>query len=243
MSDFKMKRADGTIEGGLYRDVLIEEHEGNPMIEALPAIMSKQDVLERVAYLPKFKKETLAYPSEVRVQVVRGLERIFVPLHRHYTLESEISTLLRLSYIDRNNFADRNYWHHLSEKVDRLKERLAVAPKPGQMRYHPGGFKGSFFLCGMSGLGKTVALSRILALYPQVIFHNRYREQTFPFTQVVWLKLDCPHNSSIRGLCDKFFAEVDRVIGNTTFAEDCGGRTGPQMIPDVGRIAGLFYSL
>ena len=164
---------------------------------------------------------------------------MFVPLHRHYTLESEISTLLRLSYIDRNNFADKTYWNHLSEKVDKLKERL-VATKAGQMRYHPGGFKGSFFLCGMSGLGKTVALSRILALYPQVIFHSRYRGQAFPFTQVVWLKLDCPHNSSIRGLCDMFFLEVDRVLGNTTFAEDYGGRTGPQMIPDVGRICGLF---
>ncbi len=239
MSDFKAKFVDGTVKDGAYRDVLIEEHEGNPLIEALPAIMSKKEVLERIAYFPNFKKEALDYPSEVRVQLVRGLERMFVPLHRHYTLESEISTLLRLSYIDRNNFADKTYWNHLSEKVDRLKERL-VATKAGQMRYHPGGFKGSFFLCGMSGLGKTIALSRILALYPQAIFHSQYRGQTFPFTQIVWLKLDCPHNSSIRGLCDKFFLEVDRVIGNTTFAEDFGGRTGPQMIPDVGRIAGLF---
>lgn len=239
MSNFKAKFADETVKDGEYRDVLIEEHEGNPAIEALPAILSKQDVLERIGYFPNFKKEALTHPSEVRVQIVRGLERIFVPLHRHYTLESEISTLLRLSYIDRNNFANKTYWNHLSEKVDRLKERL-VATKAGQMRYHPGGFKGSFFLCGMSGLGKTIALSRILALYPQVIFHSQYRGQAFPFTQVVWLKLDCPHNSSIRGLCDKFFIEVDRVIGNTTFAEDYGGRTGPQMIPDVGRIAGLF---
>lgn len=92
MSDFKAKLADGVTESRQYREVLIEEHEGNPMIEALPAIMSKKEVFEKVAYFPRFKKKALNHPSEVRVQVVRGLERIFVPLHRHYTLESEVST-------------------------------------------------------------------------------------------------------------------------------------------------------
>ena len=240
MSDFVAKFADGAIGNGLYRDVLIEEHEGNPLIEALPAVLSKKDVLARISNIPLLSRETLSLPSEVRVQIVRGLERLFIPLQRHYTLESEISTLLRMSYVDRNNFADVSYFNTLADRVDDLKGRLSNSPKPGRMSYHPGGFKGSFFLCGMSGLGKTVAVSRILSLYPQLIYHSRYREQTFPYTQLVWLKLDCPHNSSVRGLCDSFFKEVDRVTGNTNFAQDYGGRTGPQMIPDVGRVAGLF---
>ncbi len=239
MSDFRKQLANGAVEDGTYSQVLLEEHEGNPMIEALPPIFSKEKMMERVTNFPPFRTEKRELPKEVRVQIVRGLERIFVPLHRHYTLESEISTVLRMSYLDRNPLNSAFYWNHLSEKVNGLAERVTIAQQKGGMNYNPGGFKGSFFLCGMSGVGKTTALSRILSLYPQVVYHRHYRDQSFPFTQIGWLKVNCPHNSSVKGLCDRFFAEVDRVLKVTNYVDDYGGRTAPQMIPDVARVAGI----
>ena len=36
-------------------------------------------------------------------------------------------------------------------------------------------------------------------------------------TQLVWLKLDCPHDGSIKGLCFQFFDAVDRATGTDYF--------------------------
>lgn len=62
---------------------------------------------------------------------------------------------------------------------------------------------------GCSGSGKTTTLNRILATYPQVIFHEKYN-----FTQIVYLKIDCPHDGSLKSLCLHFFRAVDSAIGS-----------------------------
>lgn len=36
-------------------------------------------------------------------------------------------------------------------------------------------------------------------------------------TQIVWLKLDCPHDGSIKGLCFQFFEAIDRALGTDYF--------------------------
>ena len=51
----------------------------------------------------------------------------------------------------------------------------------------------SYSLIGCSGSGKSTTLQRILNLYPQVIYHEKYN-----FTQLVYLKIDCPHDGSLK---------------------------------------------
>ena len=54
-------------------------------------------------------------------------------------------------------------------------------------------------LIGCSGCGKTTSLKRILSAYPQVIYHPEMNLE-----QVVYLKIDCSHNGSLKEICLNF---------------------------------------
>ena len=46
-----------------------------------------------------------------------------------------------------------------------------------------------------------------------MIWHPRMHGSLRSVLQVVWLKLSCPHDGSIKELCHLFFEEVDRLLG------------------------------
>ena len=81
-----------------------------------------------------------------------------------------------------------------------------------------------FTIIGMSGVGKTSAVTNVLALYPQVIEHIKYKDFTIVLKQAVWLKIDCPHDGSVKGLCMEFFEAIDRAMG-TNYFEPHGKRS------------------
>lgn len=81
--------------------------------------------------------------------------------------------------------------------------------------YNPTG--SGFTIIGLSGVGKTSAITRILSLYPQVVVHSRYKDTTLVLKQIIWLKIDCPHDGLVKGLCMEFFEAVDRAAGTSYF--------------------------
>ena len=54
-------------------------------------------------------------------------------------------------------------------------------------------------------------------MYPQVIEHTEYKGMPLAATQIVWLKLDCPHDGSRGELCYRFFKAVDDAVGSEFF--------------------------
>jgi hypothetical protein len=72
-----------------------------------------------------------------------------------------------------------------------------------------------FTVIGMSGVGKTTAMEKVLSLYPQQILHTQYKGEPLFLTQLVWAKIDCPFDGSLKGLCLSFFAYVDRILGTS----------------------------
>ena len=89
-------------------------------------------------------------------------------------------------------------------------------------------------------MDKTTSIEAILSLYPQVILHNRYCENDFSFTQIVWLKLDCPFDGSIKGLYLNFFQAVDDLLGTRYYDNYAGGRkTVDELLPRMALVASL----
>lgn len=66
---------------------------------------------------------------------------------------------------------------------------------------------------GRGGTGKSTTVEKVLQSLPQVITHVSYKGQDFIMKQLVWLKLDCPRNGSLRELCVNFFRAVDEILG------------------------------
>jgi hypothetical protein len=72
----------------------------------------------------------------------------------------------------------------------------------------------------------------------QVIHHSKYQERNFTYSQIVWLKLDCPFDGSLKGLCINFFQTVDSLLG-TSYHKNYGSknRTTDEMLPYMALVA------
>lgn len=57
-------------------------------------------------------------------------------------------------------------------------------------------------------------LEQILNYLPNVIEHDFYHGHRMEFTeQVVWIKVECPNNSSVRDLCEEILVALDLAMG------------------------------
>ncbi|KPZ15862.1 Tn7 transposition protein C [Pseudomonas amygdali pv. ulmi] len=177
------------------------QYDGNPLIECLPAILTDIDVVRSIGNLPpKPTPAELEFSAKLRGHGVNRLKDVVIPLDIHLELEDCFSQLIRYGYTARNPFC-----------LETVRYRLPSSGSVGR-----GGFKSSaniMTLIGLSGMGKTTALDAITKLYPQVVSHSKYGRQVFIQTQVVWLKIECPHDGSLRGFCAAFFASLDNALG------------------------------
>ena len=92
-------------------------------------------------------------------------------------------------------------------------------------------------LSSPSGAGKSTAVEAVLAGYPQVIMHSMYQH-----VQIVWLKVECPHDASVKSLCINFFRALDEALDNNGLYEKqyVKPRANVEMLlGDFARIAAL----
>lgn len=195
----------GSLEQAQYQDPLIPIYCDNPLIEALPKIYTSEEAYQRMAHYPEYQESQRDLPGEIRMHLIYNANQMFKPNWVHLELEQRVSRLLRAGYLARNPCI-RGSWCEINVRIGSLSSipRLHAAAT-------------GFNLVGISGIGKSTAMEAILRLYPQVIAHNHYREQPFSFVQVVWLKLDCPFDGSIKGLCINFFQELDEILGTNYY--------------------------
>ncbi|UTV81124.1 ATP-binding protein [Acidithiobacillus sp. YTS05] len=185
------------------------EFRDNPFINRLPPQLSQRNAWQFLSDPPEFNPEERTYPIQLRMNCLYRLRRFFEPLEHHLRLESAFSTLLRQGYVSRNPLQSDYIWR-LQDGHERILARDLSAG-----RHYVGGTAEGFALIGASGAGKSTAINRILSYYPQVVTHD----EPFSLQQVVWLKLDCPHQGSPKQLCMHFFQELDLALGARTFAQ------------------------
>ena len=185
-------------------------------------------------FIWSFHFTTYQFESYERQECVQTLFHVFQPWSIHITIAQRLSRAIREGYVSRNpiqsgyaNDLNKLYGAVKSKNSEFANINLSNATAPG------------FSIIGYSGMGKTSAVDRVLATYPQEIFHSEYKNQMFPFNQIVWMKLVCPYDGSIKGLCSSFFAEFDRITGDNTYQKFSVGRnaTVDSMVPQIALIA------
>ncbi|MDK2123063.1 AAA family ATPase [Parachitinimonas caeni] len=187
----------------VYKDTGISRYHGNPLIEALPPILDRHQLREGLSGQIAIRPTDIYLDGQTRIHVISQLlDGFFQPLSRHIELESKLSIMLRQGYIGRN-LATGELNAHIQNGYERVMQGDL-----GVFRFeHVESTAKSLAFIGCSGSGKTSSLNRILATYPQLIYHERYN-----FTQIVFLKIDCPHDGSLKSLCHNFFREIDSVL-------------------------------
>lgn len=218
---------DGRIEEASYRDPLVPEYRGNPLIEALPPILSETEARDALANYPAYDPSLRKDPNHLRFHHIQSTLSLFVVLPPHMELERRFSICIRQGLIARNP-AGAEWWRGVHERAD----AFAGGQRPRSWSRAVG-----FGLLGISGMGKSVSTEAVLDQYPQVILHKDVGSE-LSLAQVVWLKLECPHDGSIKGMSLDFFSSVDRILG-TDYARTYGGvrRTIDDMKPGMALVA------
>lgn len=215
-----------------YRDTGIPLYAGNPFVEALPPIVNRDAASDALQRMFAFDPGDRTKPAELRMHQVTHLRYLVQPLGPHLELFDRTSTLLRTGYIGRNPVRP-SFFRGLLGGVKAITSGYE-APPDGS------GDALGMAILGLSGVGKTTAIRTVLSCYPQVITHSQYKGVPFIWQQIVWLRLDCPHDASIKGLCLSFFRSVDRLLG--TGYEQMYGRKGSNidaLVGDMARVAAL----
>ncbi|WP_241674985.1 ATP-binding protein [Paenibacillus luteus] len=217
-----------------YQDPLLEDYRNNPLLEALPPIWDDQTVVKSLSSSPIFNPSERNLPVHLRMHCVQRISRdFFRPLSRHLELQQSLSRLIRDGYVGRNPLTP-NYAFRARKDAYELIMKGSTNGYPVNTPTSAG-----FALVGISGIGKSSSLMRILQMYPQVILHRKYRDQDMPAPyQIVWLKMDCPHDGSIRGLCLNFLLAVDSLVG-TRYYKKNATKTPDELLPIMAQAAAV----
>ncbi|EES48194.1 ATP-binding protein [Clostridium botulinum] len=209
----------GECERANYKKQEIDEYKNNPFIEALPNIFSEEDVEEKFTLFPQISHKDRIKASNIRYHIIKRAKNFIQPLPIHFILERRLSALIRRGYLARNPI-DKAFLERL-EILNELRSEIADNKVINERMSHIRSTADSLAVIGISGIGKTTAIERLLLMYPQIIKHEEYEGQYFSRTQIVWLKIDCPYDGSLATLCKSFFKAIDDLLG-TRYLEKFG---------------------
>lgn len=219
-----------TILTAIYRPAPLPEHAGNPLIEALPPFYRVEDIVDAFARIPHIADEERRLPAPQRMQAVLRLNEYLEVLPSHFDVIEQIGLLVRAGYAYRN-LSDENY-----PKLLNTFYHESMNGKIQPIGYSSASTAPSFALFGVSGVGKSSVVERALSFLPQALLHEKYG-----FVQVVWLKLDCPLDGSLKQLLNSFLAKLDELLG-TSYQKSMGrGKTIDELILSVAKISAMHH--
>ena len=200
------------ILNAVYRPQEIPEYANNPLIEALPRILTAKEWASVLTHSPVFCPEELEEDAHRRQHFVFRLRGFHQPLPESVELAMTLDQMLRQGYLHRN-----------PATPDRacVLQNIYARVQSGEL--DNGSFSDthpiiSSSLAGVSGMGKTTTVEMITDTYPQVLYHPDYG-----IHQIVWLKVNCPHNGDPRLLARAIIMEVDRIMG-TRFIDELSSK-------------------
>lgn len=220
------------IVDAVYSDQKHSLYRGNPCIEALPDSPSDTELIESLyTKIPMDDLEGMT--TYDRKDCIQGLSQVFVPTGQMCEISRKIFLSIKEGYVNRNP-----YLPSFTKEVGAVQR--AVKNRDSGFHNIPGNNANAcgFCLVGDSGMGKTSIVNHTLSLIPQVIEHTLYDGAEFVNTQLVWLKIECPHDASIKGLCIDFFTEFDLALDDNTRQRFTTGRANQdEMITNMAFLA------
>tara|TARA_R110001583_G_scaffold169301_1_gene322156 strand:- start:845 stop:2338 length:1494 start_codon:yes stop_codon:yes gene_type:complete len=188
----------------IYSEAILPEHRGNPLIEALPKKVPDEIIIERLSYYPERSPESLSLKSFEREEYLTRLNQLIQPLPQYLECFRMIESAVKDGYSSRNPLSPTTnfYLHYLCHS------QPVITPNSGH--FIPKGT--GMTVVGMSGVGKSKMIERCLQLFPQVIEHSSYDGNKLSLSQLLWLKVECPHDASLRGLCHSILGDIDDAL-------------------------------
>lgn len=176
------------------------ETEKNPLLNFMPEKMTKEEFFQRIREIPKLDKEASVFDRILQLSLLR--QSLFTPLTFQYYFWVKLMAVFNESYVARTPVD----WIKSIRKV-KEGDRIAGSEVDNQTVL-------GFAFLGVSGMGKTSIVKRVLRLMPQVINHVN-----LGIRQVTYLKVDCTVKGSTKQICISVLNELDRVLGTNYFQQ------------------------
>ncbi|MFO1315489.1 MAG: AAA family ATPase [Burkholderiales bacterium] len=140
----------------------------------------------------------------------------FIPTPDTLAVATAFQGLLRQHYLRRNPCLS-TVRARAGALAAHRGERLQTLP------WFNGGANG-MSITGITGLGKSVTVERLLSLYPQTFEHEPRPDAGWAkFRQLVWLRVQMSSDSSRAGFLMQILSQVDAALG-TDYAEQYGNK-------------------
>lgn len=216
-----------------YKSSPVAEYNGNPFIEALPQLDDEETIIRRLMLNPVYSEEERYLDASIKLHMIHRLYQFFQPLPTHIEIWNMLNTLIRQGYLARNPF-DKGYERYANGTAKKITNMsFDIDRSPGFTTT-----SSSALIIGFSGMGKTTTINRVLNYIPQVIVHSNYNNQHFEQIQLTWLKLEAPHNSSLKALTLQFFMKIDELLGTQNFKKySSSSLSVDAMLPLMGKVA------
>ncbi|OCP81921.1 Tn7 transposition protein C [Vibrio parahaemolyticus] len=191
-------------ENASYHEAILPEHRGNPLIEALPPKMGDTELVVKLSNYPERNLDETKLEEIERLEYLTRLKELRQPLPLYLDVFRAIEMAIKEGYSAKDPMSPTtmNYLHYSSDS------RPDVEPRTGFFKPKGSGIT----IIGESGVGKTCMLEQVLNCFPDVIEHRYYQNKVLAIPQVVWIKVDCPDDSSVKGLCHRILEQIDRKL-------------------------------
>lgn len=178
----------------------------NPLLAALGPFRTCAELSPMLRYSPLDGVEVADLDEESRTSYLSLIDKHFVPTMSAMEIATNIQAMLRGGYVQRNPYvvATRRSLYDLGAG---LWKGLADLPAFDTSA-------SGFTVAGVTGMGKTTEIARILSLFPQVVDHGPNKRAGWAHQrQLVWLYVEMPHDGSRSGLLAGILSALDKVLG------------------------------
>lgn len=221
----------GNKVNAVYTPSEIPLYRHNANIEAIP--FSTPDLAcSLMKRWPSFNESERLLPAHIRLQLVQTISHYVEPLPNLLDLQQRILRTILNGYVSRNPI-DSEWVRQIHSGFPNLNLGSDIPGYKPIIRSNSNGFA----IIGISGAGKTTGIESGLGTIHQVIIHTEYEGHSLNRVQLVWLKLECPQDGSLKGLCLNFFQAIDMILETRYYEKFGNKRTVDELLPNMSRLA------
>jgi len=185
----------------------------NPLLEALALPIPFERLPEYLESNPLAKLEDRELRRDEQERMLARIGSYFVPSSISIEIADAILTSIFVSYAERNPCT-----------VELKRQRYALGAWTGDRTVEALGFQPrnarGITIEGITGLGKSTIVDRVLGLLPQVVVHGRSDAAGWNSQkQLVWIKVDMTSDGSRLGFLMQIYQQVDSALGTDYFVQ------------------------
>lgn len=168
------------------------------LAEQMPKMLMGKELEEAMVYLPPYDPQISHADAATRLMALNDVAEIYIPSHMSYEIYSKIYLAMLHSLKKKQTIEAVRQGNQNHRRIQGLNYNSVL------------GGADSFSIIGPSGIGKSTALAKSIAISggERIITTNS------PYAQIIpCINVQCPHDCSVKGLLLEILSQVDMAIG------------------------------